>query len=309
MKNLYVKIILFSFIFIIIAILLSNPTDQHRDAKKWNYIYNLDNNIDVLYMGSSHIFTSLSPNIIDPITNLESFNLGSNGQMIIQTYYNLYEVLKFRSPNLIVIDINAFLRKKDAPTLGYIYQNLSGMKNSKNKINSFLNTIDEKKYFEALILFIKENYNWKRMKKREDVTSQTKGFVSRKQKITIDDYNEQLSKRKTNNNFDLSELNENLFYLDEIISLCMKQNIDLLFFKSPTLLKIDLNTSLNEYFISKSESKNIHYLNLGLFFEELNLNYLDYCDKAHLSITGSEKISKFFSNYLISYKNNYLLKD
>ena len=44
-------------------------------------------------------------NIIDSILNTNSFNLGSNAQVIIQTYFNLVEVLKYRVPKIILIDV------------------------------------------------------------------------------------------------------------------------------------------------------------------------------------------------------------
>ena len=71
------KSILFILCFIILFIYSPSLFKKHRDGQKWDYIYNPKNNLDILFMGSSYIFTGLNPIIIDSIIMKDSFILGS----------------------------------------------------------------------------------------------------------------------------------------------------------------------------------------------------------------------------------------
>ena len=300
---------------------------KHRDAKKWDYIYDLNNEIDILFLGSSHIFTAFNPNIIDSLTNLKSFNLGSNGQIINQTYYNLVEVLKYRNPSTIVLDVNTLI--KETNSSAFIFQNLSGMNLSVNKLISFLNTIKNDRLIN-IALFTKERFNWKRLKLyyktgfipgngvhfllgqykkirwdtefknfeyNPNYNIEYRGYVGKKSNLSEDSFKTGLKNMIYNEvpyNFNI----ENLKYLNKIINLCEKNKINLILIKSPTIDYEGLNKYINKELISNYiEKYNIEYYNMTLFFDKLGLINNDFHNKTHLSINGSEKVSKLFSKF------------
>ena len=307
------KSIIFISIFCVLYTFLPNIFEKSRDAKKWEYIYNENNEINTLFMGSSLIFTSINPNIIDPLLNQESFILGSSGQNIIQSYYNLIEVLKYQKPQKIVLDVNTFLINKENQKTGLIYNNLSGMKLSKNKINSFLNTIhnkgilsDEKrielnkmsfyeKYDFIITLITKERFNWKNklkkitFNKKKSPNVKNKGFLEKESKISLIEYNNFLKNRATQKNKIISD--ENIYFLEKFIFLCEKNNLDLIFIKTPTLLNININNQLNYYI----DNHTIKYYDYESHFNQINFTKDDFYDESHLSKYGAEKFSYYFA--------------
>ncbi|MFC1712619.1 DUF1574 family protein [Candidatus Poribacteria bacterium] len=67
--------------------------------------YGHRDNIDVLFMGSSHAYNGFNPFIFDDILDLNSFNLSGPGQNPTTTYYVLEEVLRVgHRPKLIIIE-------------------------------------------------------------------------------------------------------------------------------------------------------------------------------------------------------------
>ena len=269
-------------------------------------------------MGSSLIFTSLNSNIIDPIIKYESFNLGSSGQNIIQAYYNLVEVLKYRKIKLIILDVNTLITED--VKIGYIYNNLSGMNFSENKVNSFLNSINNNSVSDIIEtsklsmhevggdiagLIIKEKFNWKNDIKSfsemfngdKDIIN-TKGFFERKKFILLDDYNKAKNKESVTRSISLKNQK---FFMD-FIDLCRKNNIDLILLQIPVLEKRtikDLDFYTDKYaipyynFSFKNDKDYYHY------------KYTDFSDEMHFSISGSEKFSQIFANTLndfMSYK-------
>tara|TARA_Y100001970_G_C14245445_1_gene867841 strand:+ start:3214 stop:4095 length:882 start_codon:yes stop_codon:yes gene_type:complete len=284
---------------------MPNIFDKHRDAKNWNFIYNEDYNIDILFMGSSLIFTSLDPNIIDPIIEYDSFNLGSSSQNIIQAYYNLIEVLKYKKIKLIVLDVNTIVTEN--VKIGFIYNNLSGMYFSENKINSFLNSINKNSDSDMLdlsqlpvyegwiniaCLILKEKFNWKNDIKTFDKILfgdksivNNRGFLKRDKLIKVNNYNKAKNKKIVNKKISL----KNDFFLKSFISLCDKNDIDLIFLQTPTLEKRTIR-ELDFY--------EIPYYNFGFSNDNDYYDYKFFSDEVHLSTYGAEKFSLIFADSL-----------
>jgi len=305
MKRILLKVFIFIFIFSIIFHLIPNVFDKHRDAKNWNFIYNEDYSIDILFMGGSLIFTSLDPNIIDPIVKYDSFNLGSSSQNIIQAYYNLIEVLRYKKIKLIVLDVNTIITED--VKIGFIYNNLSGMYFSENKINSFLNSINKNSVSDILdlsklsiyegwsniaCLILKEKFNWKNdIKSFNEILFGDKsiidnrGFLKRDKIISMENYNKAKNKKIINKKISL----KNDFFLKSFISLCNENNIDLIFLQTPTLEKRTIR-ELDFY--------EIPYYNFGFSDDNDYYDYEFFSDKVHLSTYGAKKFSRTFADSL-----------
>jgi len=305
MKRILLKVFIFIFIFSIIFHLIPNVFVKHRDAKNWNFIYNEDYSIDILFMGSSLIFTSLDPNIIDPIVKYDSFNLGSSSQNIIQAYYNLIEVLRYKKIKLIVLDVNTIITED--VKIGFIYNNLSGMYFSENKINSFLNSINKNSVSDILdlsklsiyegwsniaCLILKEKFNWKNdIKSFNEILFGDKsiidnrGFLKRDKIISMENYNKAKNKKIINKKISL----KNDFFLKSFISLCNENNIDLIFLQTPTLEKRTIR-ELDFY--------EIPYYNFGFSDDNDYYDYEFFSDKVHLSTYGAKKFSRTFADSL-----------
>ncbi len=305
MKKKIFKVFIFIFIFSLIFFLIPNVFDKHRDAKNWDYIYNKDYNIDILLMGSSLTFTSLNPNIIDSVVGYNSFNLGSSSQNIIQTYYNLIEVLKYKKIKLVVLDVNTIITND--VKIGFIYNNLSGMYFSENKINSFLNSINQnsisnivnsselsifEEWSSIICLILKEKFNWKNeVKTFNDIflgdknIIHTKGFFNRDRTICLDDYNKAKNKIKINKKISF----KNKLFFENFITLCEKNNIDLILVQTPTLEKRT---------IKELGSYSIPFYDFSFNDGSDYYDYRYFSDELHLSTPGSKKFSLIFSDSL-----------
>ena len=314
MNNFLLKILSFTFVFLFLFFTVPEIFKKHRDAQNWKYIYDQQYKFDVIYMGSSLTFTSLNPKIIDPVIDCNSFNLGSSAQNIIQSYYNLVEVLKYKNIKLIVLDVNTLITENNR--VGFIYNNLSGMKFSENKINSFLNTIDKNSSMQIIdvtkddakedwgkiaSLLIKEKFNWKNdFKSFKEIFSNkihfenNRGFSSRDKKISLEDYNslkyEKIKYEK------ISEKNQK--YFNDFINLCINNNIDLILLQTPILKNrkiLGLDLFVNQY--------DLHYYDFSFENGEIDSLYYyeDFSDELHFSLSGAQKFSLIFADSLNKY--------
>lgn len=86
-----------------------NP-DYKNDhiRKKWNtfYEYTKRNDVDVLFMGNSRLYTGINPKTFCSITGTNAFILAAPGTFIGDVYYSLDEALAISQPKMVVIETN-----------------------------------------------------------------------------------------------------------------------------------------------------------------------------------------------------------
>lgn len=77
--------------------------------------------VDVLFFGSSHVVSSLNPQAIYDTYGITSYNLGSEQQSLVVSYYWLREALKYQSPKAVVIDTYMIHKYSDV----YVYNDMN----------------------------------------------------------------------------------------------------------------------------------------------------------------------------------------
>ena len=70
--------------------------------KKWDSFYEFigKNNVDVLLLGNSHLYSGINPKNLSAALGVNAFILASPGTNIADTYFGLKEALKKTKPNL-----------------------------------------------------------------------------------------------------------------------------------------------------------------------------------------------------------------
>ena len=109
--------------------------------KRWEAFYKVPKNkLDIVFLGSSHSYTTYYPEMIDSSLKINSFNMASNSQQIDQLYFNLKEILKYQKPNIIFIELFSLAgNSRDNKGNWFVYDNLDGQKISLNKLDAILN--------------------------------------------------------------------------------------------------------------------------------------------------------------------------
>ena len=61
--------------------------------------------VDVLFVGTSHVYSDINPAIIWEKSGIATFNLATGGAGLWNSYYAIQEALKTQSPKLIVLEL------------------------------------------------------------------------------------------------------------------------------------------------------------------------------------------------------------
>ena len=79
--------------------------------------------IDVLFIGSSHVINAMNPAVLYGEYGITSYNMGGHGSVMQATYWELIEALQYCKPKYVVVD--TFLMQKDYKYLDVMYEDSS----------------------------------------------------------------------------------------------------------------------------------------------------------------------------------------
>lgn len=234
------------------------------------------NTIDVLVIGDSESFTSISPLPIWNKYGFTMYNGGVSRQYLVDTYDYLNKVLKNQSPKVVLLEANAIYRK----------MNVNNVLSTKSQsILPIFQYHDRWKSMTSNDFTKKIKYTW---------TDELKGFyynISVVPPKSVGNYMKNNKKRTG-----ISSINK--YYLDKIIDKCHQKNIKIILYTVPSTL--NWNEKRDEEVTKYAKSKNIEYLDLNLLVNELGIDW-DHDSRDggdHLNYYGAVKVTQFMGKYL-----------
>ena len=104
-----------------------------------------ENTVDVLFVGSSHIFCHVNTGILWDEYGISSFDLAAAEQPFWNSYHYIIEGLKTQKPSLIVLDITTpGIRPTDYQPENWVITNNYGIKRNKNRYEALkISTLKE----------------------------------------------------------------------------------------------------------------------------------------------------------------------
>ena len=281
-------------------------------------------NIDVLFLGSSHSYRSIVPDIMDQEMGMNTFNGGTSSQQPAASYYLLKEAAKEHKLTRVYLELyyDMLNDNKDyqSPTAAYIISDY--MKPSWNRLQFLWDTGGKEYLAHGLILgrrdwekifepsWVLENV---RRKCSEDyqnyayVTADNeeytgRGFVYSNEYIeygtfTADERFAPVGEEAISEN--------NRKYLDKIIDFCKENDIELIFYSAPVPDFRLAGCGNYDEFIQQVnlllEGKEVPYYDFNLCKSEfLKMEDEHFKDDNHLNGEGAELFSTAFAHFIAS---------
>jgi len=272
--------------------------------------------IDVLFLGSSHVFMDILPVTIWEESGITSYNITSSAQVPAVSYYYLVEALKTQSPKVVAFDI--YMIDTQYPDEWRARLAMGAMPWSKNKIEAIENAVPEE--FQHLCrneLFGYHN-NWNRLKEYDYKYALTKLF--RADKVSFLKGSEVYLVKVSNTNqswyyqprYEMP--NEeiyayNLEYIKKIAQTVEDAGAELLLLSTPCP-----DAGKTEYYLERVaedlEEAGFSGFRVYDMNDDRNKMKLDYSkdmtDGVHCNTTGADKVSRQMGQYL---SENYELPD
>lgn len=306
-----IKVVAFLLIFLI---LFQSATDLFR--QKYMYyaikpIYDLPkNSVDVLFLGSSHMYASISPMDLWRDYGFTSFNASVGLLSIPMTYFELRELLKVQKPKIVVLEtyfifLADMLYENREVNAHYVFDNIPFSLGIHEAIQTLIPEDQDKiQYYTNFFSF---HNQWKSLSKN--------------------DFNPWLIATRWNRGasthfYNPHEVREApvivlqdeitlppeipLEYLYKIIELCRKEEVQLVFMIEPFPASEIMQKRFN-YVGVVAKDEDIPYLNFFHLLDEIGFDFTrDMADSNHVNYFGNQKLTSYLGEYL---QTNYNLPD
>lgn len=267
--------------------------------------YKEEKDHEVIFIGDCEVYANFSPMVMYEKQGIKAYVRGSSQQLLWQSYSILEETLKYETPKIVVLNVNAM--RYDKPiSEAYNRLTIDYMKWSKQKIDIIQSSMTEEEnisYYLFPLLRYHARYDeltsedFEYFFKRKDNTFN--GFLVNKSVKPV----ESLPTMKPLGNYQFSNICYE--YLDKITALCKEHGIKLVLIKAPSLYPYwyeEYDQQMEQY----AKKNNIDYYNLKDNIEEIGLDFSTdtYDAGLHLNLSGATKLSNFFADLLA--KNYHL---
>ena len=289
-----------------------------------HHFYEDNGEIDNLYLGSSHVFFSLNPKILDNLTEQYNFNLSSSGQGLNGSYYLLKEANK--KNNLSHVYLELYYRVsvegyyEATENKKYIWYNTDNMPLSVNKWCYAWSAGGAEGVLETWLPFVRyrtylNDYNYI----TETIANkEKKDFKEYRFMVDFADGNGEAEYRKQGYQYATRIFrNEDRIYVDdtinkapmckkaqeylqEIIKYCKKNDISITLFVSPMDNLQLISTTNYDYYVEQvreiAEEYQVDFYDFNLAKEEYLPIYEEqgFYDVGHLNAKGAEMFTPFF---------------
>jgi len=285
--------------------------------------YKLPNNtVDVLFLGSSHVFVNINPAVLFSEYGITSFVLGGSAQPLWNTYFFLCEALRTQKPKAVILE--AYQTVSNSEYSGdeyYIVVNTYGMKPSMRYINALKVSAPKKDFWEYFFRFRRYHNRYTTLSKNDFSPNMVPDVGTRNDVVRYDlwiDWKGFLAlyshtpfeRPDVDNVIDRSPMHIKAeLYYRAIIELCIKNNIPLEIVVAPYVISSQHMQKLN-YAYDIALEYDIPFTNLNNSYDKIGFDFsLDMADENHANYRGSTKISRYIGakikeKYNISDKRN-----
>lgn len=293
------------FILILVAsLLLTYKVISWKDTKgtpgsSITQLANLDDNtVDMVFVGSSHVYCGIMPAVLWRDYGIASFDLAISGMDKDSAYYAIKHMLKTQSPKYVCVDMYA-LNYDTHGILGNEYRNMLSLPYSKEQYSLVLDYCGEKNS-DYLLKWPVIHTRYKELQK-EDFYDDIFAKSGKGEHITFHKTGYPVAIQNQSLITDVSELGEkNIKWLDRLVDLSKEYDFELIFFVAPFEQGEQPQKIMNAAYYYAFDN-GIPFYDFTKLSGFLNLDYAnDFTDDTHLNTLGAEKLTGWFGKNFIA---------
>ncbi len=303
-KTLLILVVFSSVLVVLDRILLLKSKDGIEQIHA--YYKQPEDSVDVLFVGSSHIFCHVNTGILWDDYGIPAFDLAAAEQPFWNSYYYIKEGLKTQTPELIVLDISTpGIRPTDYQPENWLITNNYGIKYGKDRYDA-IKISALKDSFNRLIIPFNSTHGKYSDLSEEDFMEYSgsvnfKGFDPRETTVPFEVHDVS----SITGRHELTEKEEK--YLRLIISYVQEKSIPLLFVSTPYIIETAEEQEKYNYIYDIADECGVPHIDFNLLYDEMGIDFeRDFAEVLHLNRSGNKKFTKYLGQYL---KDNYELAD
>lgn len=263
------------------SLLSSDSIVPSRDKNMYRVRREPADSLDVIIVGDSLTYSSVSPMQLWKAHGFTSYVCGQWSQKIIETEDMLKTVLRRQKPRVVILETDVLFRTQmDARHLN------DGIETG---LKYYMPVFRGHDIWKSLVM------------KKEYKLENYKGFVFRTE---VKPYKNGDYMKKNKKKVKLQDTV--LTHMENIINLCEESGAELILLGTPS--PINYNYARNKAVSEYAREKSLVWLDMNYLLEEIGINWkTDSLDKGdHLNFSGAEKVTKYLGRYL---SDKYKLPD
>ena len=304
-----IKVVLILFLVITLnRIFIPKYINENRDGRITQEYYPFSKYADVLFVGSSTVYSGIDPRILWKENGISSYIRANASQTMWISYYMTEEAVSIRKPELVCLDMTFIKYDDDFVEEPSTRKSLDGMRLDRSKINCIKASMGEdERMVEYIIPLMRFHSRWK------ELTFDDIRYAWYLKNVTYNGHLEDktVEPAETDRLEYFGERRSispmNMAYLRKTIELCQNNNVQIMLFKMPSLSG-NWSDSLDEQINDVADEYGITYINFDTRNEDIGLDYgTDTPDKgSHLNSSGASKFSVYLGDLL---KEDYDITD
>jgi len=308
--------------FCVLAILFSFVSDMFRPVwLNWNNFYTINgfyeepkDTIETIFLGASVVASGIDPAQLYREYGISAYNLGTEHQGILTSYYWVEETYRLHSDTLKTVVLDVSLLRQDTTDAGF-HKAVDGMKFSGVKLRAVLDYTDNdvNEAVSYIIPFVNYHTRWKELDaqgiyyRSEPAVNGTRGYQ------VLDGIN---INRTQGEQFDFSEAeifgtspadavpvplyDDALLHLRMMYDFCEERGIQIVLIKTPS---INWGRQWSVAVQEVADKYGLPYFDFCYepYIDEINVLYeTDTSDLRHLNYYGASKLTRWLGEYLVS---------
>lgn len=303
------KVLLFVLLFSMLYTGSRDVLQDKRESEALGVIINQPNGMyDVILAGPSHMQYSVQPVQLFKEHGIAACNVSTSAQSIPSSYYIIKEMIRRHDPELVVMDLFCLFQPNNYFTPARMHQAIDNFPLSRNKAEAILDLVEEDRE-EFFLNYLLYHNRWKELK-RDDYRI----HKEKNEKFQIITGGEPFPDPfvPAEGTAEIPAVSKE--YLERLVELCKETDTRLLLTVIPYRADIDNNNTsaiLQQQMYNTVEELaaewGVDFINGLHHLEEMSFDFTtDMFEDSHVNVSGSNKVSKFYGNYI---KEHYTLAD
>ena len=263
--------------------------------------------VDVIFLGSSHAISAFSPQMLYDDCGIRSFNLGSEEQSLLVSYYWLKEALRFQKPQAVVLDTVVCFPFMETPyncNEASIRKAIDPMKWSPVKFAAVrdIGRLDPAETAASFLFpIIRYHARWNDLSANDirfwpKQNTSLKGYAVLSEDTTVTDYQPlQISGGVT----PAGMHGVMKSYLEQIVQLCRENEIRLFLVSTPY---VETTAEVHQAVADFAAEHEVRYVdfNTAEVIDEMGFDFPhDMADAGHANNFGAEKLTGYIGDVLL----------
>lgn len=256
--------------------------------------------IDVIFYGSSHVYSDINPAILWRESGIASYDLAGTMQPMWNTYYCMKESLKYQRPKVMVVELVRAIEEREYIEGSRVVTNTLGMRLSKEKYEAvWASTPDNRLSYLLGYPVYHSRYTELSQEDFESYkdTPEGKAYKGFYPLFDTKEFEEFPDVSEITDSRDLEPKTEE--YLRKIIALAKEEGIPLVLMVSPYHVDFKEEQQIFNRCGEIAKENGVPFLDFNQLYEELGLDPMaDMAEASHLNHRGSVKFSAWLARWL-----------